>query len=418
MNILDEMPSYRQNKQEIEGIKCLSLLGNSKLNKQVAELEKSFKDKIEVTNKYITYFSNKGWIIYDSISYELIKEAVNIYEEFGFEEAELYLINYYKNDVEKILSKLRNGIDEFTIRYDHIKLAFEDHKAQRYYSSIPQFLMIADGIVNDFTKKHGFFAESTNINAWDCLVGSSNSLKMVKDILNKPRKKTTKEPINMPYRNGILHGRDLNYANHYVSCKCIVLLFAIHDWIANSNNESIRRDKYNKYTESISWGDIQAIRSRTKDIKNRTKNWKKENIIIGETIPVNGDVSQYNDYPYVKCLIEAFEKWKQKNYGDLSKYFKDLFKYEDNLNLRPKECRLLFREKEFKNFELVEIEDRSICLKRILVNVEWTVKDKTLCEPLEFGIKFSGLDGEFLLPPNETGEWNITPWNIQGLYKT
>lgn len=52
--------------------------------------------------------------------------------------------------------------------------------------------------------------------------------------------------IYFPYRNGILHGRDLAYGNEIVSSKCIVMLFAIRDWIVNKNNEITRKQKYEK----------------------------------------------------------------------------------------------------------------------------------------------------------------------------
>jgi hypothetical protein len=34
----------------------------------------------------------------------------------------------------------------------------------------------------------------------------------------------------MSYRHGILHGRDINYANKTVAAKCWAALFALNDW--------------------------------------------------------------------------------------------------------------------------------------------------------------------------------------------
>ncbi len=95
------------------------------------------------------------------------------------------------------------------LRYELIKNAFEEHFAERYYASVPLFLIIVDGAVNDFTKSKGLFAEGTEVTAWDCLVGCNDSLENIKNVFNKGRGKTNSEEIRMPYRNGILHGRDL-----------------------------------------------------------------------------------------------------------------------------------------------------------------------------------------------------------------
>ncbi|MBU3169894.1 hypothetical protein [Clostridium estertheticum] len=57
--------------------------------------------------------------------------------------------------------------------------------------------MIVDGAVNDYTKRKGFFAEATDVNSWDCLVGCNDGLKKLKDIYYKSRKKTNIEMIDL-----------------------------------------------------------------------------------------------------------------------------------------------------------------------------------------------------------------------------
>ena len=100
--------------------------------------------------------------------------------------------------------------------------------------------------MNDYTKSKGFFAEGTDVTAWDCLVGCSDGLTKMKGIFNKGRNKTNHEEIRVPYRNGILHGRDLNYGNEYVSCKCVALMFALADWMSMKDSEERRKAKFEK----------------------------------------------------------------------------------------------------------------------------------------------------------------------------
>lgn len=52
-------------------------------------------------------------------------------------------------------------------RYELINKALDGYFAGRYYASIPLFLIIIDGSVNDYTKSKGFFAEGTGVTAWD-----------------------------------------------------------------------------------------------------------------------------------------------------------------------------------------------------------------------------------------------------------
>lgn len=58
------------------------------------------------------------------------------------------------------------------------------------------------------------------------------------------------------YRNGILHGRDLNYDNIFVSSKCIVLLFAIHDWMTNKKSEYSRKERFVEAQRPVSFKEI------------------------------------------------------------------------------------------------------------------------------------------------------------------
>ena len=41
------------------------------------------------------------------------------------------------------------------------------YKHKRYYASVPLFLISVDGVVNDFMKSKGLFAEETDVTAWD-----------------------------------------------------------------------------------------------------------------------------------------------------------------------------------------------------------------------------------------------------------
>lgn len=180
------------------------------------------------------------------MSMAFIESANTAFEEGGIERAEQVLINYYKTDVNKITHWIKNSSAAFAVRYGLIQRFFEDHFAERYHASVPFGLIIVDGAVNDFKKSKGFFAEGTAVDAWDCLVGYSDGLTKLKGIFNQNRTKTNTETITLPYRNGILHGRDLNYANEYVSCKRVSLMFTVADWMKMKNSEDTRKAKYEK----------------------------------------------------------------------------------------------------------------------------------------------------------------------------
>lgn len=231
---------------DIKILKCLSVFLSKEKRQQLKKLEENLDNMIRLTESFNKYFSDVGWCAYDSMNMSLMENAVKAYESGGLDAGEQILIDYYQTDVKDIICYLPAKAKTFKERYELIKYAFEDHFAERYYASIPLFLIIIDGAVNDYTKSKGFFAEGTDVSVWDCLVGCSDGLTKLKDIFNKGRNKTNHDEIRLPYRNGILHGRDLNYSNKYVSCKCISLMFALGDWMDMKDSEEVRRQKFEK----------------------------------------------------------------------------------------------------------------------------------------------------------------------------
>lgn len=207
--------SLNQIEKQIEGFKLLVNL-KPELKSELEKLENQAKNMRNQIENFNDRFSDRGWCAYDSMNSKILEKANNVYEKNGIDAAEQVLIGYYQNEIKDVIMFLPSSSKAFSIRYDLIHQFFDDHFAKRYYASVPLGLIIIDGAVNDCTKEKGFFAEKTSLDAWDCLVRCSNGLQKLKDIFNASRKKTTTEKITLPYRNGILHGRDLNYANEYV----------------------------------------------------------------------------------------------------------------------------------------------------------------------------------------------------------
>lgn len=416
-SIVDEIPSIKKMKDGIKGMKILGFLGGKELKKQIREAENNLNKFIIQIELFNERFSDKGWIVYDKLSSTFIEEVNKVYDENGEEAAEKVLITYYSSKVEESLFFLKNNCEELLVRYDLILKAFEDHKEGRYHASVPLFLMIIDGAVNDYTKSKGFFAEGTDVSAWDCLVGCSSGLSKIKNIYCKGRKKTNTDMIYLPYRNGILHGRDLNYDNIFVSSKCIVLLFAIHDWMTNKKSEDSRRERFVEAQKPVSFKEIITQLNKNQEDKKIINSWKPRIVIIGETIPESGKYEEYNEYEYIQKVLKIFEYWDKKNYGQLSKILNKMFNYEKSQGLRPKLCRELFQNKELKSYRLIEVEERAISLRRVLVEAKWESNNKTFIEDLEFGVVYQDERDKPLLPNGKDGKWVIIPWRVQGLYK-
>lgn len=408
--------SMNKLKSDIKLMKSTFL--NSNQENQLKEIEKQLDEMLTQIDKFNSRFSDYGWCAYDSMSMDLIKRCNIEFEKNGLESAERILIDYYKSDIKEITHWIKNNSKEFSDRCNLLQAFFKNHFDEMYYSSVPLGLIIIDGAVNDFTKSKGFFAEGTNVDAWDCLVGCNDGLEKIKKTFNENRKKTNFEMIKMPYRNGILHGRDLNYANEYVSCKLIALMFAIADWMKMKNSEGQRKKEYHKSINPSSTGEVLKQIKYNKEIQDEIEAWERRSVCVGKDVPICGNVEEYMEYPYIVVIINMLNAWKSGNYGKLSKYLKQMFSISLSERRRAGECREFFESKQLISFELIKIEEMACALSKIVVKVRWQESEKVKEAKLVFGCAYQGKEeeAEIALPWRYNGEWVIMPWNIQGLY--
>ena len=246
MDKIKDNPSYSAIREQLKGanafrkaLKVLSFAGikNKELNKILDQVpaEKvvlttscsQWEELTSAPDRFNKIFSAFGWIAHESMNSELMERAVILAEEGKLEEGNNLLINHYCSEEIKWPITWLKHIPAFEKRYDLILLAYKDSLNERYYSAVPLLLMIIDGGVNDIDKNKGFFTPSTDLTAWDSIAAHSSGLSVIRNVFNAKRNKTNTDPISLPYRNGILHGRDINYANKEVTAKCWATLIAI-----------------------------------------------------------------------------------------------------------------------------------------------------------------------------------------------
>ena len=412
----DNLISMNKVRQDIKALKLISIFLGSNQRKEIKETEKQIDNMVNQISLFNTRFSSLGWCAYDSIKFSLVEDANKMFEEHGIQEAEKLLVNYYKTEVKDIVHWIKNSSGAFMSRYNLLQHFFDDHFSGRYHASIPLALIIIDGAVNDYTKSKGFFAEETSIDAWDCVVGCSDGLIKLKEIFNRSRKLTNSDMITMPFRNGILHGRDINYANEYVSCKCISLMFAIADWMKMKSSEDSRKEKYIKSMNPSTIRESIQKSHHNRQLQKEISDWERRNIVIGREVPLTGIATDYSAYPYIIPFIEMTDTWRSKNYGKLSNILRKMYSPTMSQKKRAGECRKLFESKIFGSFELTEVEERACALSKIEAKVSWISDNENQETTLTFGCLYESNSDDISMPWRNNGEWVLVPWNVSGLY--
>jgi hypothetical protein len=376
---------------------------------EVARLRKKYEELSTISDFFNSTFSSKGWIAYESMIPGVMKRALDLSKSKGMSHANDYLVEYYDQGVvEKGIQRLWS-VEPFRARLHLIKLAYEDFLCGRYHACIPVLLMMVDGVVADAGNNLGFFSEKSDVAAWDSIAGHESGLLAIKSIFYASRAKTEKNKITLPYRNGIMHGRDLGYGNREVAAKCWGLLFSIRDVLDAKRNEETNKRKHDidkmKSAEDIQH-DMQVLHDSLQEVL-EMDSFKRKPPLIGTDIPPTGDPNDYPSNSPEKALVEFLKLWKEKKYGPMADYtFLPSYLTKSKM---AGQLRQTFADKQPQNFLLIEILDLSSCKCDITATIDISYKGGHASNhTVTFRLLYCKLEStELVVNPAKEGRWKI-----------
>lgn len=297
-------------------------LGSAKLEetrRKLKDLKAQMDQLTTYPDKFNRYFAREGWLAHESLDFEVLKAAVDQYENGGPEAGTKVLMEYFSSETLAGRLFFLNRAEELRTRRRLIELAFEDYQAGRYHAVIPVLLMMIDGAVNDAVGK-GFHAGNIELDVWDSLTTADGSIEIIKKIFQRSRQKTRAEAITLPYRNGILHGMDLGYDNEVVAAKCWCFLFVVADWIRGKKSEETRQAKFDEEGRVPALRELAQKVSATDRIKAAIDAWKPRKIEADYLEGLNRGVVPEEGTPEAMA-IEFLRLWAQRNFGGMSKLY-------------------------------------------------------------------------------------------------
>ncbi len=228
---------------------------------QIPELEAQLEQLRETPDKFNALYRERGWIASDDMNVDAMVEAVEIAESEGIDIGEAYLLEYYSVDKLSQWLRIFCFIPFMEPRRNLLNAAFEDHKAGRYHASVPVVLAQIDGITHDLVNQtfyKGGRKPAVHLQATETIVGDPEGLAAMADLISVSRAHTKGDPISLPYRHGILHGRDLGYANRLVSTKSFALLIALRPWVLSVINDKQFYEPPIDYLDpsEVTWEDV------------------------------------------------------------------------------------------------------------------------------------------------------------------
>jgi hypothetical protein len=408
---INELDSIKKLEEQISGFKLLTELGKyfnlentrikniGDIENSLMKLETELEEYKRIISKFNKTFSSKGWIAHDSMNFKFMKKCLLIFEGEGLEKSEDLLFDYYKpENIKSNMIRLK-AVPEILKRFKFIEYAYSDYIEQKYYSVVPILLMIIDGSLNDF-KNIGFHSDKADLSVWDSITYIDDGINTIQNIFRSGRKKTREEIIDLPYRNGILHGMDLGYDNYKVAAKCWHFLFIIRDWILAKKTESSRKEKFIDDSKPVSVEEMIKSQLESDELNEAIKNWKPREIEDYYIKTINEKGCNDKTKPET-IVIEFLSLLKKKNYGHLANLFWS-FLYS-NSQKRILDIKNQFMDYDFNSYKIIKINDKAPAISEIDFNLS---KDNNVIG--NYTIRLIYRDGDNASSSNlKNGKWVV-----------
>lgn len=312
-------------------------------------------------DEFNNLFSKDGWVCYGGLSQRILEEVIYLGSNKQYQEAKQLLINYIDEDKIDFILKKCASREHFKEHLDLFNLLKIDYLEERYHACIPLLLALIDGLANDISKHLGFFAENSDLELYDSITSHGTGLPFLKTIMNTSRTKTITEIIHMPYRNGILHGRDLNFANKEVASKCWWVLDCLIDWADEKQLNKQPKPPASLREALKQHQSIQELSKRIDLWKRRPTQtesyWKEQNI---ETL--NPILPEY-------ALFIFLGAWKEKQWGKMTPIL--LHNISKHLGKAASEVKNDYKKITLLDFHIINSEDQTPSNTQIYTYLEF-----------------------------------------------
>lgn len=330
------------------------------------------------------------------LKYKNFRKTVRLGHEKRFNEAHQLLIDSVDEIAIDLILLRCECRKHFDLRIPLLQLLKIDYLEERYHACIPLLLALIDGLANDISAHIGFFAEKSDLELFDSIASHENGLPFLKKMMNSSRTTTVNDKITIPYRNGILHGRDLNFNNKEVASKCWWALACLLEWADEK--------KLNKQPkEQVSFFDTLKTSNEIHEYSKRIDKWEKRPIKTKDYWKIQTLETLDENSPEHR-LLTFLENWKNKRWGLMNNMLVHTINNESATVKRLKEDYLPIQ---IHNFSIINSEDQTPAISNITIELSYT-KNLDNFKQI-FLIQMNSLDseGNLYLRNEKDSKWYI-----------
>jgi hypothetical protein len=371
----------------------------SDATKLVPQLEQH----IGLPDRFNALYVPLGWVAYGGLGHQVMIDAVAAGEQGDLSTGESLLQEYYSSDVLDFQLLRLRGLDSFADRTELAQLSKLDYLERRFHACVPNVLMLIDGFASDVTRNNdSFFSDDADLTAWDSVEGHPTGLASLAALLRTRRTKRRTDPLRIPFRHGILHGRDLGFANKLVAAKCWAALFAVGEWarrVESGKKDPPPPERKLTLMESLR----QSARKR--ESHQRWVEWRPRNVVVGRDLSAVGSPDDYGLGTPERSLVEFLTLWRARNYGGMAKHVTVGAEKVDP-RTRAGDISRAYRAHRLERFELRAIDERG----PRMVSIATTCFFERTDTELRFLVAYEDDNGDWLSPEWDRRVWRVLNW--------
>lgn len=307
--------TYQQTTDQVKLVRTLARVAgvfSPKLRENWKAVEREYENVEEIKRRMSQFaerFSPFGWALYDRMSTEVLEKI----EHASQDEGEVILTKFHLSAPSCTQLKYRFMTPQFTPWLHIYERALDRCEASDWISAAPLLLICIDGLLTTTTGKHPF-SGAADADVFDTVTSEPGGLSEGLRVLGATRRKLSMEPIDAPFRHGIVHGLNPQYGSPIVVAKAINLLQATVDYVQNLSDQTQRLEKARKAQEPPSWAALRTQWLKNNAARAALEAWEPRDEVLGpiatnlENSGVDADSPEHAAIVYLAQLAQA-------NYG-------------------------------------------------------------------------------------------------------
>lgn len=191
------------------------------------DFARQLRDLPDEVRAQLTVLMDQGWCLDPEMPHTWGRDLVAAFQEGEHDEAQQWLIDYFKGRVDEIEQTL---VERHPKRSAVIADAFQAHREGRYHLSIPVWLAQADGVIHDRHQRQ-LFSKKRTANLMEVLSGlpedDMRAIFIAAFYVDIPLTRKTQllpDGFDGLNRHAVLHGTDPNYGTEINSLRAVSIL--------------------------------------------------------------------------------------------------------------------------------------------------------------------------------------------------